>query len=191
MIKINELSLNEPLKVEEATCHIEFIAFLDPKPRLNQNQKAGTEIKEFKRIQTKIFTDGEILKLGGEKIEEIDEYYIGKKKYQYDVDTLKTKEIFFKNYSYIITYLLANEPMQVGSIHGWFDVIKNISIYLKDAKDKKALKEAKKVIEAIRNCNNNVNYNSLLGMLFSQQKEAPRYEYEKMTENVYTLKKSK
>ena len=182
MIKINELSLNEPLKVEEATCHIEFIAFLDPKPRLNQNQKAGTEIKEFKRIQTKIFTDGEILKLGGEKIEEIDEYYIGKKKYQYDVDTLKTKEIYFKNYSYIITYLLANEPMQVGSIHGWFDVIKNISIYLKDAK---------KVIEAIRNCNNNVNYNSLLGMLFSQQKENSRYEYEKMIDNVYSLKKSK
>ena len=53
MIKINELSLNEPLKVEEATCHLEFIAFLDPKPRLNQIQKAGTEIKEFKRIQTK------------------------------------------------------------------------------------------------------------------------------------------
>ena len=189
MLKINELTENDPLKAIEVTDHVEFEIFLDPKPTIESIEKSEKEIEEYKRIQTKIFTDGDISKISEEKIKEIDEYYIGKKKYQYDVDTLKSKDIYFKNHSYVIVYTIASEPMQFGSIHGWFDIIKDVSIYLKDVKDKKALKEAKKIIKAIKNHNNSVNYDSLLEMMISTRERIVKYDYEKIIDNVYCFKK--
>ena len=190
MLKINELTENTPLKVVEVTNHVEFDVFLDPKPISGKIEKKETEIEEYKRIQIKIFTDGEISKIGEDQIEEIDEYYIGKKKYQYDVDTLKYIWYFFKNHNYVITYTIASEPMKIGNIHGWFDIIKDVSIYLKDVKDKNALREAKKIIKAIRNHNNSVNYSSLLEMTLSSREGISKYDYEKIIDNVYSFKKS-
>lgn len=190
-MKINELKENEPLKVEEASFHIEFSAFINPKPIFGvEEDKEEIEIDEYDRIKTKVFTDGEIEKISEVQIENIDEYYIGRKRYQYGVDTKKTKDIYLKNYSYVITYLIASEPMQIGTLHGWFDIIKDVKIYLKDTKDKKALKEAKKVIKAIQNHNNSVNYDSLLEMMFSSR-EPIKYDCEEIDENVYSLRKTK
>lgn len=80
--------------------------------------------------------------------------------------------------------------MKIGNIHGWFDIIKDVSIYLKDVKDKNALREAKKIIKAIRNHNNSVNYSSLLEMTLSSREGISKYDYEKIIDNVYSFKKS-
>lgn len=117
------------------------------------------------------------------------EIYRIKRKYQYYVDTLKTKNIYFKNHSYVITYLIANEFMTVGNVCGWFDIVKDVSIYLKNPKDKKALKCAKQAIREIENHSNSVDYSSLFGMLFSQEKGLHKFETEKISKNVYNLKK--
>ena len=185
-MKFTELKEQEPLEVVEATKHMVIpkvpnptTGKIDMKPRSVENKK----------IQMIIFTDGEIAKESEEVTQNIDEFYIGKRKYQYDVDTLKTKNIYFKNHSYVITYLIANEFMTVGNVHGWFDVIKEVSIYLQNSKDKKALKSAKKAIREIANHNNNVDYSSLFGMLFSKGKEFQKFETEKISKNVYSLKK--
>lgn len=165
-MKFIELKEHEPLEIIEAT------------------NSFGTEL-----IQMRIFTDGEIEKEGKETTQPIKEYYIGKKKYQYSLNTLKSKNIYFKNHSYVITYLIASEFRDLGNICGWFDVIKDISIYLKNPKDKKALKCAKQAIKEIANHNSSVDSSSLYAMAFSQGKGLQKFETEIISKNVYSLKR--
>ncbi len=173
-MKIKELKENEPVELIEVirTLYPTFDNSLEP-------------IKN-KYVQTKIITDGEIVK-EEEITKSINEYYIGRKKYD-DVDTLSTKNIYLKNYSYVIVYLLAKEKLYNGNMVGFFDIIKDVSIYLKNPKDKQALKEAKKVIKTIHKHNQNVDYSSIFNMLF-QSKDDINYKIEKISKNVYTLKK--
>ena len=180
-MKIRELKENEPLKVIEVTKN--FPAWQNP-----SNGKIDKEAKGFedKRIKTIIITDGEIEKQTEEASQSIDEYYIGKSKYHMTVDTLETKNIYFKNHSYVITYLLAKEFMVKGHVRGWFDVIKDVSIYLENGKDKKALREAKRFIKQINECNDYTNYLSSWGLQLPQDEGL-----EKISKNAYTLKRTK
>ncbi len=185
-MKIRELKENEPLKVIEVTNH--FPAWPDPNTgKIDENAKGS----EDKRIKTIIITDGEIEKQTEETTQDINEFYIGKSKYHMTVDTLKTKNIYFKNYSYVITYLLAKEFMVKGSVAGWFDIVKEVSVYLENIKDKKALKEAKRVIKEINNLNSHTDYSSLFGMILSQPTKSEKFETEEISRNVYTLKRTK
>lgn len=183
-MKIRELKENEPLKVIEVTKQYHYPSFIARGPK-------DSDTFEEKRIKMKVFTDGEIEKQTEETSQNINEYYIGKKKYNYDVDVLKTKNIYFKNYSYVITYLLAKEFMVKGSVAGWFDVIKDVSIHIENKKDKKALKEAKRVIKEINNLNSHTDYSSLFGMILSQPTKSEKFETEEISRNVYTLKRTK
>ena len=107
------------------------------------------------------------------------------------VDTLETKNIYFKNHSYVITYLLAKEFMVKGSVGGWFDIIKDVSIHIENKKDIKALREAKKVIKEINNLNSHTDYSSLFGMILSQPTKSERFETKEISKNIYTLKRTK
>lgn len=185
-MKFIELKENEPLEVIEITYHMVIPRVPNP---YTGKREVESDTVEDKRIQMRIFTDGEIEKQTEETSQNIEEYYIGKKKYQYDVDTLKIKNIYFKNHSYVITYIIANEIMTIGNVTGWFSVIKDVSIYLSNPKDKKALKCAKQVIREIANHNNSVDYSSLFGMLFSRGKGLQKFETEEISKNVYSLKK--
>lgn len=178
-MKIQELKNDELLKIVEVSNHIK-------KPTIYPEETSNSVMVELKQIQMKIFTDGKIEKESEEIYRSIEEYYIGRKKYQYDVDTLKIKNILLKDYSFVIVYLIAREWITVGKITGWFDVIKDASIYLQDLKDKTALKKAKQVIKEIQNCNSRINYSSLFGILCSQENIL---ELEKKSNNVFCLKK--
>ena len=180
-MKFKELRENEPLKVIEVSRHVK-------RPTFNREITLSSDIIEVKQIQMKIFTDGEIEKESEEVSQNIEEYYIGKKKYQHHVDTLKAKNIYFKNHSYVIAYLIANEVMTVGTVSGEFGIIKDVSIYLQNPKDKKALKSAKQVIKEIEK-HNKITNPSLYEMLFSQGIGLEKIETEKISKNVYSLKK--
>lgn len=183
-MKIRELKENEPLKVIEVTKHLTV-----PTNPVKENEKS--KVIEDKRIKTIIITDGEIEKQTEETTQDINEFYIGKSKYQMTVDTLKIKNIYFKNHSYVITYLLAKEFMVKGSVGGWFDIIKDVSIHIENKKDIKALREAKKVIKEINNLNSHTDYSSLFGMILSQPTKSERFETKEISKNVYTLKRTK
>lgn len=185
-MKIKELKEKQPLEVIEVSKHIIFPGFPDP----YTGEKEPDIIKEEKRIQMRVFTDGEVEKETGETSKNIYEYYIDKRKYGSDVDTLKTKELFFKNHSFVIVYLLASEVITIGNVCGRFDVVKDVSIYLKNYKDKIALRNAKQIINEIKNHNQGYNYSSLFGMLFSKGKEFKKIEFEEARDNIYTLKKT-
>lgn len=176
-MKIRELKENEPLKVIEVIKHL----IIPASPgKIDEEEK----VIEDERIKTIIITDGEIEKQTEEASQSIDEYYIGKSKYHMTVDTLKTKNIYFKNYSYVITYLLAKEFMVKGSVAGWFDVIKDVSIHLENKNDKKALRKAKRFIKQINECNDYTNYLSIWGLQLPEDERL-----EKISKNAYTLKK--
>ena len=183
-MKIRELKENEPLKVIEVTKHLTV-----PTSPGKENEKS--KVIEDKRIKTIIITDGEIEKQTEETTQDINEFYIGKSKYQMTVDTLETKNIYFKNHSYVITYLLAKEFMVKGSVRGWFDIIKDVSIHIENKKDIKALREAKKVIKEINNLNSHTDYSSLFGMILSQPTKSERFETKEISKNIYTLKRTK
>ena len=112
-MKIKELKENQPLNVIEVYKH-------EGIPSFGLDNKSNDSTLEFKQIHTMVFTDGEFLKESEEKIKNIKEYYIGNKKYEYRVDTLKTRDIFLKNYSYAIVYLVAQEWITVGNVRRWF-----------------------------------------------------------------------
>lgn len=180
-MKIRELKENEPLKVTRVTYH--FPAWPDPSTgKVDKDDK----LIEDERIKTIIFTDGEIEKQTEEASQSIDEYYIGKSKYHMTVDTLETKNIYFKNHSYVVTYLLAKEFRAIHNGGGWFDVIKDVSIHLENKNDKKALREAKRFIKQINERNDYTNYLSICGLLLPEDEGL-----EKISKNAYTLKRTK
>lgn len=183
-MKFQELRENEPLEVVEVSEHVE-------KPTFGSKKDSNSDIIEFERIQTIVFTDGDIAQESEETTKNIKQYYIDKEKYQHTVDTLRTKNIHLKNHSYAITCLIASEFMTVENIRGWHNVVKDISIYLKNPNDKKALKSTKQVIKQIKDHNNSIDYSSLLGWLCSQNKVAEKFETTRIARNVYTLRKIK
>lgn len=180
-MKIRELKENEPLKIIEVKKN--FPAWQDP-----SNGKIDKEAKGFEdtRIKTIIITDGEIEKQTEETTQDINEFYIGKSKYHMTVDTLKTKNIYFKNHSYVVTYLLAKEFRAIHNGGGWLDVIKDVSIHLENKNDKKALREAKRFIKQINECNDYTNYLSIWGLQLPEDEGL-----EKISKNAYTLKRTK
>ena len=170
-MKIRELKENEPLKVTRVTYH--FPAW--PDPSTGKVDKDAKPIED-KRIKTIIITDGEIEKQTEETTQDINEFYIGKSKYHMTVDTLKTKNIYFKNYSYVITYLLAKEfRANKGNGGGWYDIIKDVSIHIENKKDIKALREAKRIINEINSYTDN----------------SPWLDINEISKNIYTLKRIK
>lgn len=171
-MKIIELKENEPLEVIKVTKRITLPACF--------YKDVETKTKEFEKVKMRIFTDGEIAKETKETFHNINECYIG-----------RTKNLYFKNHSFVIVYLIAEEYMTIGNVAGCFDVIKDISIYLENKKDKKALKSAKRIIKEIANLNKGIDYSSLLGMLVSESKKSVEFETEEISKNVYSLKKTK
>ena len=178
-MKIRELKENEPLKVIEVTKHLTV-------PTSPGKIDEETKVIEDKRIKTIIITDGEIEKQTEETTQDINEFYIGKSKYQMTVDTLKIKNIYFKNHSYVVTYLLAKEFRAIHNGGGWLDVIKDVSIHLENKNDKKALREAKRFIKKIYECNDYTNYLSIWGLQLPEDERL-----EKISKNAYTLKRTK
>ena len=193
---INEVMLNNEIKKlgDAGLKENESLKVIEVSKRWEPTFSTDTSINnavEWNRIQTRIFTDGEISSESEEILQKIDEYYIGRNKYPYDINALKTKNLCFRNHSYVITYVIAKQLMTVGNIRGWFDVVKDVIVYLENAKDRKALKNAKEAIREIEKCNKSVNYSSLFKMFLSQGKSLERFETEKVSKDVYCLRKIK
>lgn len=183
-MKIKELKEGQPLTIIEISNHLKV-------PTHSWEKELKCNLIEDKKIQMMILTDGEIEKESDETTQTIEQFYIGKKRYEYDVDTLKTKNIYFRKYSYVITCLIAKEWMKVGNVGGEFDVVKNISIYLQNSKDKKALQLAKTAIEEMKYQDKKIDYSSVFTMVFSQTKPQEKNPFKKISKNVYTLRKTK
>lgn len=181
-MKIRELKENESLEVIEVTMKPNNTDIFD-------SVLSDSDTGEYSRIKMRILTDGEIERQTEEISQDINEFYIGENKYQFDVNTLKTKKLYFKNYSYIIIYLVSTEYRLFGTIPRKFDIVNDISIYLKNEKDKNALICAKQMIKDFVISNNNLDNFHLFAMALSQTDGTARLDINKISKNIYTLKK--
>ena len=141
------------------------------------------------KIETKIYTDGEIVEVEETQVEPITEYYIGNKKYTNNLSKKKTTKLHLRNHTYAVVYTLAEEFLTVGNIAGFFKVVKEVKVYVHNKKDTKALRKAKITMKMIADRNRSVDYSSLFTMLFKRNEEPKRMEYEEKIDNIYVLKK--
>lgn len=177
-MKFQQLTKEDPLEVMEISYH-----FKRPIPREN----GSYDVIERKKIQTFIFTDGELFREDEPVTEHIDQYFFGAEKYPHSVDTLQKKNMYFKNHRFVITYLVTEELQRIGKIYGWFHIIQDVSIYLENPNDKKSLKDAKRVIRQIHDRNLRIDYSSILGMISSSGRELQSFTTEKVSGNVYKI----
>ena len=184
-MKIRELKENEPLKITEA-----YYRSTMPESLLHSLQIEPYEIVN-KRVYEVIFTDGDIDRENPQKSENVDEYRINGKKYPYNINFLRSKDIYFRNYTYVIKITIAKKMDTINGISGWFDIVLETSINLHDRNDTKALKEAKRALEIVMKKNTRNHFSSALDLLFSHSKkeEYSKLREEKIANNIYALKK--
>lgn len=178
-MKYQILSENQPLEMTEVTEVVRIPSCL--------GKNLGTI--ENTQIQNIIFTDGILKKEDYATETPIEEYKIRDKRYNYHVDTLKTKNVYLEDYSYVVKYTVAREFTRVGNIGGWFNVIRDVNIYLKNPKDKEALKKAKKTIKMIQYRLSQVDYSSIFNMIM--YRDSKEFQFEQARNNIYTLKRHK
>jgi len=136
-MKIKELKDNENIEIIKVSKHI------------NTPDRVTIEIP---LIETQMITDGLVEVDEKQKEESIENYCINGKKYDYYVDTLKTQNVSLKNHSYVIVYLTAYEYVTTQGKTLWIPIIKDMSVYLSDLKNKKALRQVRQVISHINSC---------------------------------------
>ena len=174
------------LELDKAIYH--YNGFPDPNGRKpNSKEKLPKPKKSPEvRVDMKVYTDGEIIQTIEGEPEPIKEYYIGKIKYNREVDTLVKKKVYIKNASYILVVTVAKYGTWIGENGlGWFDFIQNAEIFLNNPKDKVALRKAR---ETILEISGSPRYNSIFDALFNRSKTISDLNYKKIDNNVYQLK---
>lgn len=177
------------IEVDKVLYH--FMPFPDPNgrtPNSNEPIPKRKKIPEV-RVDSKIFTDGEIIETIESNPEPINEYKIGNCKYDMAVDTLIRRQIHIKNASYILVVTIAKEGVRVGERGwGWTFVIKDSEIFLNNKKDKQALLTAKKTIMAVTGSSHP---KTVFEVMFGNPNQSNYgLEYDTVTKNIYQLRKT-
>ena len=97
-------------------------------------------------IKSGLITDGDVVCEIDKTHENIKHLYLDGNKYD-NIDTFKTRNIILDNYSYAIRVLLTNCDKNDF-------VLKNVEVFLKDIKDKKALAKVSSILTKIDNNSN-------------------------------------
>lgn len=179
-MKIKNLKENEALMMDNVSLHVDVPGII------GKDERKLSKI-ELDRVKMILFTDAKNVREDEVVTESIKQYVINEKNYDHDVDTLKTTQLYLDDYSYAIRYLITSEWTRYGNIGGWFDVIRDITIYLKDINDKKTLQEAKRMIKMIDEYSNKVNFSSFRKYLSTSI--VLDNDFERVKENIYTLKR--
>lgn len=124
------------------------------------------------KVKSLVYTDGLVDKKEHIDPVSVEEYYFNQKEYV-NVDTLKKSNVYLKDYTYAIVFVVGEG----------FN-IENIDVYLKNRRDKNALKKVKKVIEDF-----SLQYEKL--MLYTNFNDEKEYDgissFETKDERVFTL----
>jgi hypothetical protein len=110
------------------------------------------------------------------------------------VDTKKTKRLQFKDYSFIITYELAREPFKINDTREMLTNVKDITVYLKNPKDRKVKRKVKAVIREIYRQNKRMakeeQFLTLFQYVFAFNSYNNPYKFDKQSEDVYIVSKN-
>ncbi len=178
---IQKLKLNTPISL------IECIKY--KKVPNSPGIKCKENIIEESIIKTFLFTDGNVVNITNEIVENVNDFNFNEKEHKL-VDIKKTKYVYLCDYTYVVVYLVSNEWMAFKNCAGMVDVIKNISIYLKDKKDKKALENAKKIIKINYNDAKKIDYSSVFSFLMTSIDKKVEDFNEEFSKGIYLVKKN-
>lgn len=126
-----ELKPGTPLELVEAIRYSKV-------PNL-PGKKDKEQIIEIPIVQSVLFTDGTIVKTD-EVVKDSNRINIEGIKEQ-KINIKKTKYVYLSNFTYAVVYLIAKEDLIMQNCGGTFDTVKNVSIYLNDKQDKKAIEK--------------------------------------------------
>ncbi len=176
------------IEIEEVNRKYQIAAFAK-----NDDGKIGTSMidRVDNKIKTIIYTDGKVIKVEKSEPIPISEYFIDKKKYNYEVNQLVKKRLYIEDATYIVKVNLAEEILDFESRgrkgRGNFYVITSSELLVKDKKDKEAIRKAKETVKSIKA--NSREFNSVWDVLFKKKaNNESTLEYESTQEDIYQLK---
>ena len=141
-----------------------------------------------RRYFMRVFTDGSILR-EEEPVESSEEEIKSiAKKHECYINNLETRNLFLKDYTYVVTRTIVRKWARVGNVGGWFSFAVDTNVYMKDPKDRKAKKTVKKLLYDFDQNNRSANYYSLWSYTFGQRSGLADFDSEKISDEVYSLK---
>lgn len=146
------------------------------------------QVIEFPVIESVLFTDGNIVNVTDEFVENINRFNIDDKKFK-EVDIKKTKYVYLSDYTYAVVYLIAKEWLTMKKCGGMFDVVKKVSIYLKDKHDKEVIEKVKEVIRINSNNSKRIDTSSVFSLAMSEAIEKIESCGEEVHKGIYLVKK--
>ena len=142
---------HEVVDMDEVTRLYEMPEFTSPD---SISERVKMICRSDTKIRTVIYTDGEVIKVSEPKPVSIDEYYINGKKYDGEVSELIKRRAYIRDASYVVKITLTSEVIDIRGINkkgrGVFYVIKDAKVFLKDSKNKAAIKKAKDTLKSIK-----------------------------------------
>ena len=142
-------------------------------PPLPGHKPASQNIVEFPvSHMTIVFTDGKQIGESETKYFNSDGQNVSftdKKDLVGKGEIKKVKDIYIKDYTYVVVYSIAQEWRTIENVCGFFDIVKGVKYYLKDKNDKDALGKVNEIIEGIKTLSKNIDCSSLLNLVLSPQ----------------------
>lgn len=151
-------------------------------------KKFKDQVIELPVIESVLFTDGNIVNITGEFVENINRFNIDDKRFK-EVDIKKTKYVYLSDYTYAVVYLIAKEWLTMKKCGGMFDVVKKVSIYLKDKQDKEAIEKVKQVIQINSNNSKRIDTSSVFSLAMSEATGKIESCGEEVNKGIYLVKK--
>ncbi len=93
------------------------------------------------------------------------------------------------NYTYAVVYLIAKEWLTMNKCGGMFDVVKKVSIYLKDKQDKDAIKRVKEVLKINSNNSKKIDTSSVFALTMSSAISQQVPYCQVAAEGIYLIKR--
>lgn len=146
------------------------------------------QVVEVPVVESVLFTDGNIVNVTDEFVENVNSFNIDDKE-QKAVDVKKTRYVYLSDYTYAVVYLIAKETLTLKKCGGIFDVVKKVSIYLKDKQDKEAIEKAKEVIQINSNNSKRINTSSIFSLAMSMTIGKTESCGEEVSKGIYLVKK--
>lgn len=111
------------------------------------------------------------------------------KQYDCRINTLESKDLQLKDYTYAITYTIVQKWAQVGRVGGWFEFCVGMNVYMKNPKDRKTIRTVRKVLKDIEENNRSGDYSSVWAATFSKRRGLQSFEPKKIGDNIIQLAK--
>lgn len=173
-----ELKPGTPLELVEAIRYSKV-------PNL-PGKKDKEQIIEIPIVQSVLFTDGTIVKTD-EVLKDSNRINIDGIKEQ-KINIKKTKYVYLTNFTYAVVYLIAKEDLIMQNCGGTFDTVKNVSIYLNDKQDKKAIEKVRQVLKLNAKNSEKIDTSSVFSLAISEAIGKVKSCGEEVNKNIYLVK---